>query len=204
MRLDVRSDLNHSRDRTVYCDPAATMSHDFVDELLAKSFVHSEDWKQLPPSIQGRMLACKDRKHILSLMIEHNLLTEYQASRISAGTTFGLVLGNYRILDRLGAGGMAVVFKAEHVEMRHTVAIKVLPCSSGQDERLQSRFGAEMRIVARLRHANVVGALDAGRVVSDGGDATVLWYLVMEYVPGMDLEAYVHSQGACPRSRRAT
>jgi response regulator RpfG family c-di-GMP phosphodiesterase/serine/threonine protein kinase len=172
------------------------VNHDFVDELLVKSFVHTEDWKQLPQSIQGKMLACKDRRHILTLMIDHKLLTEYQASRISAGTTFGLVLGNYRILERLGAGGMAVVFKAEHVEMRHTVAIKVLPLASGQDERLQSRFSAEMRIVARLRHANVVAALDAGRVVSDGADATELWYLVMEYVPGMDLEAYVSSQGA--------
>ena len=60
---------------------------------------------------------------------------------------------------------MAVVFKAEHVDMRHIVAIKVLPCSSGQDERLQSRFIAEMRIVARLRHPNIVAAIDAGRAL---------------------------------------
>jgi putative two-component system response regulator len=195
MRYDVRSDPNLNWDRTIYCDPATSASHDFIDELLVKSFIHTEDWKQLPQSIQSRMLRCKDRRQILSLMVDHRLLTDYQASRISAGTTFGLVLGNYRVLERLGAGGMAVVFKAEHVEMRHTVAIKVLPCSSGQDERLQSRFSAEMRIVARLRHPNVVAAVDAGRVLSDGADATVLWYLVMEYVPGLDLEALVNAQG---------
>ena len=92
---------------------------------------------------------------------------------------------------------MAVVFQeAEHIEIsRDTVAVKVLPLTSGQDERLQSRFSAEMRIVARLRHPNIVGALDAGRVMSDGSEATVLWYLVMEYVPGVDLEVYVNKHG---------
>ncbi len=195
MRIDLKSDLKHPWDRTLYCDPAASLSHDFVDELLANAFVHAEDWKQLAAGIQNRMLGCSDRRQILALMIEHRLLTEYQASRIAAGTTFGLVLGNYRILERLGAGGMAVVFKAEHIEMRHTVAIKVLPLTSGQDERLQSRFTSEMRIVARLRHPNIVGALDAGRVLSNGPDATELWYLAMEYVPGLDLEAYVNARG---------
>src|SRR5260221_460296 len=195
MRIDLNPDSNHYRQQTFYCAPAASASHDFIDELLVKSFVHSEDWKNLPNVMQERILACPDRRKILSLMVEQRLLTEYQAARIAAGTTFGLVLGNYRILKRLGAGGMAVVFEAEHVEMRHTVAIKVLPLTSGQDERLQSRFSAEMRIVARLRHPNIVGALDAGRAVSDGGDATVLWYLVMEYVPGLDLEVFVNKLG---------
>ena len=195
MRMDMKIGASNQWGRTVFCDPAASVSHDFIDELLAQSFVHTEDWKLLPQHVQTRMLACSDRRQILALMVEHRLLTEYQTARITAGTTFGLVLGNYRILERLGAGGMAVVFKAEHVEMRHTVAVKVLPLVSGQDERLQSRFTSEMRIVARLRHPNIVGAVDAGRTLSDGPDATVLWYLVMEYVPGLDLEGYVSAQG---------
>jgi response regulator RpfG family c-di-GMP phosphodiesterase/serine/threonine protein kinase len=182
-------------ERTVFCDPAASASHDFIDELLARSFVHPEDWKQLEPHVQNRLLACGDRRQVLYQLIAEGLLTDYQASRIAAGTTFGLVLGNYRILERLGAGGMAVVFRAEHAEMRHLVAIKVLPQSAGQDDRMHSRFTSEMRIVARLRHPNIVAAVDAGHVQSDGTDATVLWYLVMEYVPGVDLEAYVNMHG---------
>jgi putative two-component system response regulator len=195
MRSELRAPPNDDRDRTVYREPAASVSHDFIAELLANRFLHSEDWKQVPAQVQQRMLACPDRRQVLSVLVENHLLTEYQAARIHAGTTFGLVLGNYRILDRLGAGGMAVVFQAEHLEMRHTVAIKVLPLLSGQDERLQSRFTAEMRIVARLRHPNIVAALDAGRVLSGGPDATELWYLVMEYVPGLDLEAYIDAHG---------
>jgi response regulator RpfG family c-di-GMP phosphodiesterase/serine/threonine protein kinase len=195
MGFHVKSRSSPPWERTVYCDPTAAASHAFVDELLARSYVHPDDWKQLDRTLQSRLLACGERRQILSLMIDEGLLTDYQASRIAAGTTFGLVLGNYRILDRLGAGGMAVVFKAEHAEMRHLVAIKVLPQSADQDERTHSRFTTEMRIVARLRHPNIVTALDAGRVQSDGPDATTLWYLVMEYVPGIDLEAYVNTHG---------
>jgi response regulator RpfG family c-di-GMP phosphodiesterase len=52
-----------------------------------------------------------------------------------------------------------------------------------------------MRIVARLRHPNIVAALDAGRTPRDCTEATELWYLVMEYVPGLDLDAYVTKHG---------
>jgi hypothetical protein len=150
-----------------------------VDEMLARSFVHTEDWKHLPGPTQERILASADRKQVLAALVEHRLLTEYQATRIAAGTTFGLVLGNYRILDRLGAGGMAVVFKAEHVEMRHTVAVKVLPLSIGQDQRLQSRFTNEMRIVARLRPPVPLAGLQRrglpGRVGAEhGGDGAAV------------------------------
>src|SRR5205085_2507585 len=84
-----------------------------------------------------------------ALLVAHKLLTPYQADRIAAGTTYGLVLGNYRVLDRLGAGGMAVVFKGEHLEMRRTVAIKVLPLTADQHSKLLPRFIAEMRTVAQ-------------------------------------------------------
>ncbi len=183
---------------TIFDRGLASAGHSVLDELLVKSYVLAEDWKQLPPEIQQQVVRSHDRATVLSLLVEHGLLTGYQASRIEAGSTFGLVLGNYRVLERLGAGGMAVVFKAEHVEMRHLVAIKVLPFSWGQDERLRSRFSAEMRVVARLRHPNIVAALDAGHVRGDDPDTPVLWYLVMEYVPGKDLEEYVLAQGPLP------
>jgi serine/threonine protein kinase len=83
------------------------------------------------------------------LLVQHGLLTEYQAGRVEAGTTYGLIFGNYRVLDRLGAGGMGVVFKAEHVVMRRPVAIKVLSSFADQDSRIQQRFFTEDR---RLLH----------------------------------------------------
>jgi putative two-component system response regulator len=172
-----------------------------IDQLMSDSLILMEDWDALPLSIQEKILWTPDRTRLMSLLVEHGLLTQYQASRILAGTTFGLVLGSYRVLDRLGAGGMAVVFKAEHVDLRHMVAIKVLPLTPGQDSRLESRFFSEMRIVSRLHHPNIVAATDAGRVVSPDPTTPSLRYLTMEYVTGQDLEEYVLNAGPLPINR---
>src|SRR3954453_19751264 len=100
MRSAMRGGSTKKWQRTVLAEPTPSASHDYIDELLAQSFVHAEDWKQLSPAVQNDMLACADRRQILALMVEHRLLTDYQASRIAAGTTFGLGLGNYRSVDR--------------------------------------------------------------------------------------------------------
>ena len=136
MRSELKPPPSHHWERTIYCDPASAASHDFIDELLANRYIHSEDWKQLSPAVQQRLLGARASAGTCCRCWSSTIC--FPSTRRPAsipGTTFGLVLGNYRILDRLGAGGMAVVFKAEHLEMRHTVAIKVLPLSSGQDER---------------------------------------------------------------------
>jgi response regulator RpfG family c-di-GMP phosphodiesterase len=92
------------------------------------------------------------------------------------------------------------VFKAEHMDLRHHVAVKVLPPTTKEDSALETRFFAEMRIVARLRHPNIVAANDAGRVTSEDGNTT-LRYLVMEYVPGQDLEEVVRDHGPMTPNR---
>ena len=167
----------------------------FLEHLLNQSIVLPEEWQALEASVRNTIQKCDDRDEVLEQLTRHGLLTEYQAARISAGTYHGLVLGTYRVLDRIGAGGMAVVFKAEHIDMRHLVAIKVLPLTAGQDSRMQSRFMSEMRAVARLHHPNIVGAIDAGRFTSSDPDQPVLQYLVMEYVPGLNLEDQINNSG---------
>src|SRR4051794_25006074 len=104
----------------------AKAAQEVLAQLLKSSIVLVEDWENLPAAAHAAVLHCADIATLLSLLKEHALLTEYQADRIEAGTTHGLILGNYRILDRLGAGAMGVVFKAEHCLMRRQVAIKVL------------------------------------------------------------------------------
>ncbi len=170
-------------------------------DLLASSLVVNEDWDALDEATREQVLRCSSRDKVLGRLVEHGLLTTYQAARISAGTTFGLVLGNYRVLDRLGAGGMAVVFKAEHVHLRHAVAIKVMPRSHGQDARVLARFFSEMRVVAQLRHPNIVAAIDAGKATNDDPDTPELRYFVMDYVPGQDLEEYVELHGPLSPAR---
>jgi response regulator RpfG family c-di-GMP phosphodiesterase/serine/threonine protein kinase len=172
-----------------------------IYELLGASLIHPEDWSQVRSADRVALFRAAEKETALALLVRLGLLTEYQSARISAGNPFGLVLGNYRVLDRLGAGGMAVVFRAEHLEMRHQVAVKVLHMSPARDRRLETRFSTEMRTIARLRHPNIVTALDAGRAYSPDPDGPVLWYLVMEYVPGHDLDDLILSRGALPVAR---
>lgn len=171
-----------------------------VQRLLEQNIVLLEDWEALPNRVQRRIIECREEPKAIEHLVKHGLLTRYQAQRIEAGTIFGLVLGSYRLLERLGAGGMAVVFKAEHSDLRHHVAVKVLPPTTKDDFALESRFFAEMRIVARLRHPNIVAATDAGRVANDDSN-TVIRYLVMEYVPGQDLEDVVRKNGPMAQAR---
>jgi response regulator RpfG family c-di-GMP phosphodiesterase/serine/threonine protein kinase len=166
--------------------------------MLDSSLVLVEDWENLPLPVRATILECTNNSTLLTLLQEHALLTEYQADRIEAGTTHGLILGNYRVLDRIGAGAMGVVFKAEHCRMRRQVAVKVLPVSSGQDQKLLLRFFTEMRAVAQLQHPNIVAAIDAGETAGERPDAPVLHYFVMEYVSGQDLEHHVENQGFLP------
>jgi response regulator RpfG family c-di-GMP phosphodiesterase len=167
----------------------------FLEELLASSLVLPEDFDSLPAAVQEELTQCRDHETTLSLLVEHKLLTVYQADRIRAGTTYGLMLGNYRVLDRLGAGGMAVVFKAEHVEMRRVVAVKVASLGHDRSAKLLRRFVAEMRTVAQIQHPNIVAAFDAGTTMPPDPDAPILRYIVMEYVPGKTLEDHVNSHG---------
>jgi response regulator RpfG family c-di-GMP phosphodiesterase len=192
--------------RTV-CSPSVALSPDpresrpFVLDLLRTSVLLAEDWEALDIRTRDTIEQCAHRDDALAQLVRHGLLTSYQAARLSAGSTYGLVLGRYRVLERLGAGGMAVVFKCEHIDMRHMVAIKVLPLTPGQDPRMQARFMAEMRTVARLRHPNIVGAMDAGHLNGGDPDQPTLQYLVMEYVPGQDLEELVRTTGPLKPTR---
>ena len=76
-----------------------------VYELLGTSLIHPEDWQRLNSLERERVLRATDKAKALSMLVDQGLLTQYQSARISAGTTFGLVMGNYRVLDRIGAGG---------------------------------------------------------------------------------------------------
>src|SRR5688500_14287437 len=87
---------------------------ELLTQMLDSMLVLQEDWELLSGEVRDLVLQCVDISELLRLLQEHGLLTEYQAERIEAGTVHGLVLGNYRVLGRLGAGAMGVVFRAEH------------------------------------------------------------------------------------------
>jgi response regulator RpfG family c-di-GMP phosphodiesterase/serine/threonine protein kinase len=125
-------------------------------------------------------------------LVQADLLTQYQLDRVLAGTLHGLILGNYKVLERLGAGTMGVVFLAEHYLMKRRVAVKVLPVDEGA---LLERFYSEILVLADLHHPNIVTAHDAGELLPSGPRMPPLLYLVMELVDGGDLEHYVMEHG---------
>jgi response regulator RpfG family c-di-GMP phosphodiesterase len=164
-------------------------------DLLSSGLVLPEDWEALSPDAREELNRCTNPEALLPKLVRHGLLTRYQAERLGTGNAHGLILGNYRVLDRLGTGGMGVVFRAEHLGLRKFVAIKVLSLSADENAQGLQRFYAEMRAVARLQHPNIVAVTDAGQYPGSGTHAPTLHYFVMEYLNGMDLEAYVRERG---------
>jgi len=130
------------------------------------------------PSITGRELADQ--------LIESGLLNAWQVQQLFEGRT-RFTLGPYRIVDSIGQGGMGQVFKARHSLMERIVAVKVLPLAKSTPDAIDS-FIHEIEALASLQHPRLVKALDAGY---DGN----VYYLVTEYVPGIDLRKMVRRDG---------
>src|SRR5260370_15037599 len=113
-------------------------------------------------------------------MVANKFLTEYQASLLAPGHADGFHLNQYKILDRLGKGRMAGVYKAQH-ETGPIVAIKVLPPSKAKDPGLLARFQREARLALKLKHPNVVRTFQVG-AAQQGGTPAKLNYLGMEHI----------------------
>ena len=89
-------------------------------------------------------------------------------------------LGEYRLIERLGSGGMGAVYKAVHNRLDRVVALKILLRAQTADRRAIVRFEREMKAIGRLDHSHIVRAYDAREI----DDRLVL---VMEFVEGLDL-----------------
>ncbi|MHB1450680.1 MAG: Stk1 family PASTA domain-containing Ser/Thr kinase [Coriobacteriia bacterium] len=94
----------------------------------------------------------------------------------------------YRVIEKIGSGGMADVFKAVDEVLGRTVAVKVLHARYASDPTFVARFRQEAQAAANLSHPNIVNMYDWGR----DGDT---YYIVMEYVKGTDLKSLVTQQG---------
>ena len=94
----------------------------------------------------------------------------------------------YEILERIGSGGMAIVYKAKDNRLNRLVAVKILRSDLAQDEDFRRRFNAESQAVAQLSSPNIVSVYD----VSRGGD---IEYIVMELIDGITLKQYMEKRG---------
>lgn len=101
----------------------------------------------------------------------------------------GKLLDNrYEILERIGSGGMAVVYKARCHRLNRLVAVKILKSDLAQDAEFRRRFHDESQAVAMLSHPNIVAVYDVSR-------SDQLEYIVMELIDGITLKQYMHKKG---------
>lgn len=168
----------------------AITAEQFGKAAIASGLVTAEElralWAELPVAERPR-----DGETFSSLLCRRNRLNEFQAQELLSGGNTPLVLGDYVLLSKIGAGGMGQVFKARHRVMERLVAVKLLPAAMVKDEAAIKRFQREVKAAAKLTHPNIVAALDAG--MQRG-----VHYLVMEYVEGRDLSAVVKERGPLP------
>src|SRR5258707_15861225 len=119
----------------------------------------------------------KDAEELAKELVRKKKLTKFQAEEAYKGRAKSLVLGNYVLMEKIGAGGMGQVFKAEHRRMKRIVAVKMLPTGMMKNPAGVARFERGGTGAARLNHPNIVTAFDADN--AGGGPL-----LLMEDVEG--------------------
>lgn len=138
----------------------------------------------------------KDRadepQRFVAWLVSNKHLTDYQGALLARGFSEGFFLNEYKVLERIGRGRMAGVYKAQH-RLGQVVAIKVLPPSKAREPNLKSRFLREARLALQLNHPNVVRAFQVG-------EANGLHYLVMEHLEGETFADLFARRGKLPPS----
>jgi tRNA A-37 threonylcarbamoyl transferase component Bud32 len=113
---------------------------------------------------------------------------------IVADSRIGTVLAGYRIEERIGRGGMSVVYRADDPRLKRKVALKLLAPELAEDAAFRERFLRESELAASLDHPNVVPIYDAGEIEG-------LLYIAMRFVDGTDLKALLRRDGALSPER---
>ncbi len=123
-------------------------------------------------------------------LIKNDFITSYQAKLLSAGHADSFFIGQYKILDRIGKGRMAGVYRAIH-PLGQTVALKVLPPSKAKDPEVVARFEREGRLAVQLNHPSIVRTFQVGEFEG-------LHYMVMECLEGKTADELLKTRGRLP------
>jgi eukaryotic-like serine/threonine-protein kinase len=167
--------------------PAAATVSEFVDLIRKSGVIEEARLVSYLKSLKSTGIPNAPDK-LAGFFVRDGLLSYFQAEQLLMGKWKRFSIGKYRVLERLGSGGMGQVFLCEHKLMRRRVAVKVLPTTKADDPSSLERFYREARAAAALDHPNIVRAYDI-----DQDDN--LHFLVMEYVDGASLQELVKKFG---------
>jgi serine/threonine protein kinase len=165
----------------------------FVDAVRQYRLLEPAQLEVLVRDLQPRST---DARSLAKELVERSWLTAFQANQLLQNNGRDLLLEPYVILDRLGAGGTGVVFKARHLHMQRIVALKVIRKELLSDAEVIQRFYREVEAASKVSHPNVVHAFDAGPIGA-------MHVLAMEYVEGVDLGRRVKEVGPLPIGQAA-
>jgi len=167
-------------------------------QLIRKSGMVDE--QKLSAYLQRREFARglpTDPREFADDMIRDGVITYFQAEQFLLGKWRGFTIGKYKLLERVGVGGMGQVFLCEHMFMKKRVAVKVLPPAKADQPAALGRFYREARAAGGLQHDNIVRTHD---IDQDGN----LHFIVMDYVDGSNLLDVVKKFGPMDCGRAAS
>jgi serine/threonine protein kinase len=181
--------------------PAPTTTDAFLETVRKSGLIPAQRLEAFVVQAREAVSAGTPRE-MARLLVAAGLITHFQAEQFLQGKHRGFTIGKYKVLERLGSGGMGTVYLCEHMQVGRKAAIKVLPNSQATNPAALGRFYREARAAGVLDHPNLVKAHD---IDTDGG----LHFLVMDYVDGSSLQHLVARFGplaverACHYTRQA-
>ena len=169
-------------------DAAPTIA-DFLETVRKSGLLDAARLDEATAAWPDRSVPLPDE--LVQSFVDADLLTKWQTDQLRKGRHKGFVLGKYRLLRLIGAGGMSSVYLGEHTTLHSKVAIKVLPIKRVEQSSYLARFEREAQASARLSHPNIVRAFDLDTSGS-------IHFIAMEYVDGIDLHGKVKQEGPLP------
>lgn len=168
-----------------------------MDEIGER--LDTEQWMARFPNYRERLLRLTRLHDVLgNAQVDRDTLSFSSMPRqpaastvVLANPTVGRTFGNYEILEEIGRGGMGVVYRARHLDLNRTVALKVILANLGSSSVDSARFLAEAETIAQLQHANIVTIHEVGVVGSRP-------FLALEYVDGGTLEDRLNGNPMAP------
>ena len=172
----------------------ASMDTELGKAVIEQGLATQAELRSCLDIVQSEGTGGDSSKTLSQVLVDNGVVTNSQIGRIkkTIEATKGQEIPGYQLLSKLGAGAMAMVFKARQISLDRIVAIKVLPRKLSENAEYVTMFYKEGKAAAKLNHANIVQAFDVGEA---GG----FHYFVMEFIEGHDLWDELQADGPYAR-----